>query len=133
MCVYGMGWAGSKRGHRTDPPCTTHLHACTQVRVVTPSKSWGASLAQKAPPCSTPTPTPDGGAGYTLYGPNQLLVEGVLAGYTGLGGRRALVEGGGSPEASVCQALCSGAGFLPPFYFSVDTSGVGACYCSQEK
>lgn len=113
-------------------PCT-HTTCCMhapQLRVVTSSKGSGA-WGQKAPPCSTPAPTPTDGPGYTLYGQNQILANGVLAGYTGR--RRVLVQGEDSATASACQTLCSGAGFTPPFYFSVERTGDEACYCSQNK
>ena len=89
-----------------------------QIRIKKQSKGWRS--ANIAASCPTPAPTPVDGPGYTMYGENQRLVDGVLVGYTGGGG-----DG--------CQALCSGAGFTRPFYFSVEKTGSGACYCSQDK
>lgn len=93
------------------------------------SKSRAA--AKHAPACSTPAPTPVGGPGYTLYAEDQRTVSGTFVGYTGAG-RRALTEGEGDPRVTACQALCSGAGFTPIFYFALRRSD-GACYCSHDK
>lgn len=78
-------------------------------------------------------PTPVDGPGYTLYGPNQRLVDGFLAGYTVGGGRRELTAVEANTPASTCQALCSGAGFTPVFYLSVEMKENGRCYCSRNK
>lgn len=100
-----------------------------QVHVV-PKGAWGSP---KARACPTLPPTPVGGD-YSLYGPNQRLAAGVLVGYIGADGRRQLTGASGWDErATACWRLCAGRNFAVPFYFSVETSGVGACYCSQEK
>lgn len=85
---------------------------------------------KNAPTCPTPAPTPSGGsAGYSLYGDRQRLAEGTLVGYVGAG--RRLVEAE-NDRASACWALCSGASYIPSFYFSVQLTPEGACYCSQQ-
>lgn len=89
-----------------------------------------AAAVKNAPSCPTPPPTPSGGrSGYSLYGDRQRLVDGVLVGYTGAG--RQLTEAE-SEQADACWALCSGAGYVPPFYFSTQLTAEEACYCSQE-
>ena len=107
-----------------------HPHTCVQIQVKA-SKGWGAGKSAIA--CPTPAPTPADDPGYTLYGNSQRLVDGYLAGYTGVSGRRELTAGEADARASTCQALCSGAGFIPIFYFSVEKRENGACYCSQDK
>jgi len=92
----------------------------------------GHAMAKKAPLCPSPVPPPAGGPGFTLYAEEQTVADGTLVGYTG-GGRRVL-QGGQvtNTQAMACQALCSGAGYVPIFYFSVRRTD-GACYCSQAK
>lgn len=107
----------------------TPLYACVQIRI---KASTSGKVIQKAPFCPAPAPTPAGGAGYTLYGRNERTASGTFVGYTGTV-RRALAEGKVNARASACQALCSGAGYTPVFYFSVETTGSRACYCSQDK
>ncbi len=109
------------------PPSHTGV-PCLQIRI-NAAKTWGGT-SNKGPVCSTPAPTPVDGPGYTLYSPSQRLLDGTLVGYTNASGRRRLTTGS---DASACQALCSGAGFEPIFYFSVQSTGEGACYCSQDK
>ena len=101
-----------------------------QIRV-TASKTSAA--ANKGPTCPTPAPTPVDDPGYALYGQNQRLADGTFVGSVGGSGRRMPVVDGPNPYASACQALCSGAGFTPVFYFSVQVTGDRACYCSQDK
>ncbi len=93
----------------------------------------GTGRFKKAPACPVPTPS-NSSEGYTLYGTGQRLADGELVGYTeGGSGRRELTSVKDEARASACQALCSGARYTPIFYFSVEKTGDGACYCSQDR
>lgn len=120
-----LGWT-----HRLHTSPYLHIASHSYQIHIKPSKTSAA--ANKAPVCPTPAPTPAAGPGYTLYGPNQRVADGRFVGYAGGSGRRALVVHGSNPYASACQAMCSGAGFAPTFYLSLQKTD-GACYCSQDK
>lgn len=87
-----------------------------------------------APICSAPAPTSVGDMdrGYFLHAEKQRLIEDALVGYVGAG-RRALQVTDDEERAAACWTLCSKAGYTtPPFFFSLQANGEGACYCSTK-